>query len=170
MAYSFIELPTKTPWTHHVKRVGVVTLLLLVLMLLAVYTLRLLGDGLSRECRQLVKEQDVLALQIGQMEFQRGEAERRRQLFEQIQTVNQLQREKVKNILDLVPDNTTLQRFELQEGALIVEGESRNDEVGLNRFVAALSELYHLQKRQTRREGKGLVHFRLQFGPQEARP
>lgn len=168
MAYSFINLPEKSPFFRGVKRIWVAFAVAAVCLLTVAYLLHGSNADRVKAYQAERNDREALALQIGQLEARNRAALKQQILFERVQTSSQLAMEQVSDLLDLVPDGTTLTRFELFDGALVVAGQTRDMEAFDRRFVKALSGPYRLAESRIAPESNATKTFVLEFETRKA--
>ena len=162
MAYNFIESASKTPFSPGVRRVWYVGAALLAVVLAFAAVLHVN----SAEQRKLVAQehaaQETLKVQVEQLVQQQSQFESSRSLRQQNDTANQLLTDQLSDLLDLVPDDATLERFEMNATALLYEGECLRFEKLQTDLGRALSGQFRLAE-SLHSPSNGQTHFILRF-------
>lgn len=162
MAYSFMETPSKSPLTPGVKKVWLGGVILLGLCAAAALFIHLSNRDTEASIAQAKRMQETLVVQSDQLTRRQAQFEADR-LFEQRSTTsNQLFADQVFDLLDLVPDDATLTRVQIDDTGLIYEGACRDYKALLSGLERAFSGQYRLvEARQEPDEGR--VRFTLKF-------
>jgi len=162
MAYSFTDTVTRSPFSPAVRKIWYTGLALTAIVLAASVGLHFY----TQEQQQLaVKErelQQTLSVQVDQLQQQQTHFGTEKMLRQQTYTGNQLAADHIYDLLDLVPDDTTLQHFEMTELTLLYEGESLNFEALMQSLMRAFSGQYRLADTEESNT-TGKTHFILRF-------
>jgi hypothetical protein len=167
MAYSFIEPPKRSPFGPTVRRVWIAGGVLLVVTLALAAFIHLQNSDLEAELAKQKEKQRTLSLQNEQLAKRVALHERQMRRLLQVSTANELLADQLFDLLDLVPDDATLQRFERNEKGVLFAGECRNYPALKRQLEQALSGEYRLQNEQKTSEGER-VRFTLYFGKKGA--
>jgi len=166
MQYSFIDYAPKSPFSAAVKRVWIGGLLSVGLLLAASFILHLYNGELRAEAEREQKTQETIELQTGQLQRQEAQYAFKKALQLQTSAADQLLRDQLGDLLDLIPDDATLSNFEYNGGGMLFEGFCRRYgalEEGLKR---ALSGRYIL-KEAAHSTRNSVTYFRLRFAAKE---
>ena len=146
MPYSFIECRHRPLFAGVIRQIWIVTLLLSAAVAVVAYGMHRINGQISQETDAGKRSREALRTQISQLHSYTEEALERRTLAEEVRTSNQLLQEQMRSLLDLIPDHTTLSRFEMTPQQLFYAGISRDPE-GLQRNLqTALRGQYRLQR------------------------
>ncbi|GEM_PF-6788984 len=167
MPYSFIEPRPKKLFSPAVRRVWTATVLLLAATAAGAYWLHLDNARQRAALAELLEETESVRVQIGQLDRQLETMRERKEEVERIDTGNELLAERVKDLLDLVPDDTVLDRFELGERTLGFSGTTGDFRKLSRRFSEALKGEYLLQKSEHAPAAGGRERFVLVFTPKK---
>jgi Tfp pilus assembly protein PilN len=105
-----------------------------------------------------------LKLQIAQLESARTASARLQALNEGVTTRNHLKDERLRSLLELVPDSTTLSSFTMEENGFEMAGETTDPDGLVERFKTALEGRYRLDKVSRDAIGNGKTVFSIRFG------
>lgn len=162
MAYSFMETPSKSPLTPGVKKVWLGGVILLGLCTVGALLIHLSNKDIQDSIAEAKRMQETLRLQSDQLRRRQAEFEANRLIVQQVATSNQLFADQVFDLLDLVPDDATLTRVQIDDTGLIYEGACRDYKALLSGLERAFSGQYRLvEARQEPDEGR--VRFTLKF-------
>lgn len=162
MAYSFIETPPKSPLTSSVKKVWIGGMVLLVLCAVGALLIHLSSKDIQDSIAEAQRMQETLRLQSDQLRRRQAQFEANRLIVQQVATSNQLFAEQVFDLLDLIPDDTTLTRFRIDDTAVVYEGVCRDYQALLRGLKRALGGQYRLIEARHTPDG-GRVRFTLKF-------
>ena len=162
MDYSFIDQVTKSPVTEAVRRVWIGGASLVALLLAAAAVLHLYNEELRSSVVNETKIQETIALQTAQLQQQQAQFELKQGLRQRSSAEDQLLADQLYDLLALVPDDSTLSRFDYDGTSLLYEGVC-NDFVALREGLQrALSGRYRLMDASQSAE-EGRTHFILRF-------
>ncbi|MDD2782046.1 hypothetical protein [Sulfuricurvum sp.] len=97
----------------------------------------------TNERKTVVQKEASLKRTIDQMEIQIKIIDKESKIAEQIMTDNTVMKESIRNLFDLVPDDITLDRAELEESSLILYGITPNKDTYDFRLHAPLRSIFH---------------------------
>ncbi len=97
----------------------------------------------NNERKTVVQKEASLKRTIDQMEIQIKIIDKEAKIAEQIMTDNTVMKESIRNLFDLVPDDITLDRAELEESSLILYGITPNKDTYEFRLHAPLRSIFH---------------------------
>ena len=92
---------------------------------------------------EVAQEEKSLKQSIAQMEEQSKMIEKEVKIAEQITTDNTVMKESIRNLFDLVPDDITLDRAELESSSLILYGTTPNKDTYEYMLHAPLRSIFH---------------------------
>lgn len=162
MPYSFIAPVSKSPFSPAVRRIWYGGAVLTVSVLAAAAFLHFKsGEQRSGALRE-AQMQESLRVQVEQLRGQQSLFTHEKRFRQQTDTANQLVAEHVSDLLDLIPGDATLERFDMDASTLLFEGECRRFEALRTDLVRALSGQYRLAE-SVRTPGGGKTHFILRF-------
>lgn len=164
MAYSFIETPSKTPLTSGVKKVWFGGIILLALSVAAALFIHMYNLDTQVSIAEEKRMQKTLLLQSEQLARRQAQFETDRLFQLQASTFNQLFADQVFDLLDLIPDDATLTRVQIDDRGLIYEGVCRDYKALRTGLERAFSGQYRLVEARQEPD-EGLVRFTLKFGP-----
>ncbi|OHD83036.1 MAG: hypothetical protein A3D90_10635 [Sulfuricurvum sp. RIFCSPHIGHO2_02_FULL_43_9] len=95
------------------------------------------------EREEVVQQEKSLKHSITQMEEEIKRIEKEVKIAEQITTDNTVMKESIRNLFDLVPDDITLDRAELESSSLILYGTTPNKDTYEYRLHAPLRSIFH---------------------------
>jgi len=162
MAYSFTDPVTRSPFSPAVRKIWYAGLALTAIVLAVSAGLHFYSaeqKALAQKERELQK---TLAVQVDQLQDQQAHFGSEKTLRQQTYTGNQLMADHIYDLLDLVPDNTTLQRFEMTGLTLLYEGESLDFDTLKQSLLRAFSGQYRLADVEQTGSGEK-THFILRF-------
>lgn len=162
MAYSFIDPPARPLFDPAVKRVWFAGMLLLAATLVLAAVLHLRSGDFEAALAKQRALKETLTLQNDQLAEELARYDAQTMRMQQASTENELFADQLFDLLDLVPDDATLTRFEMGEGYLLYSGECRNYPELKERLSHALSGQFQLQG-ETRESVDGKVRFSLRF-------
>jgi Tfp pilus assembly protein PilN len=162
MSYSFIDTRPKSPISSGVRKVWFAGAFLLILLIAAYVILHMYSRDERKGLAQKRTVQETIGLQIEQLKEQMAQYEVEKRLRQQTYTANQLQADQLADLLDLIPDDTTLSRFELDGVSVFFEGVCRDFDTLKTDLTRALSGQYLLsESRQSVADGQR--HFTMRF-------
>ncbi len=97
----------------------------------------------TNEQKTVVQKEASLKRTIDEMEMQISIINKEAKIAEQIMTDNTVMKESIRNLFDLVPDDITLDRAELEESSLILYGITPNKDTYEFRLHAPLRSIFH---------------------------
>jgi hypothetical protein len=97
----------------------------------------------SSERKSLALKEKIIKRSIGQMEEQITIIESEVKIAEQVTTDNTVMKESIRNLFDLVPDDITLDRAELEASSLILYGLTPNKDTYEYMLHAPLRSIFH---------------------------
>jgi cell division protein FtsL len=97
----------------------------------------------NKERKTVVQKEASLKRTIDQMETQIKIIDKEAKIAEQIMTDNTVMKESIRNLFDLVPDDITLDRAELEKNSLILYGITPNKDTYEFRLHAPLRSIFH---------------------------
>ena len=162
MPYSFIEPVSKSPFSPAVRKVWYAVALLLGLVLSLAAFLHYKAAEQRKLASQERLTQESLGVQVEQMRQQQASFEREKMIRQATFTANQLFADRVYDLLDLVPDDATLERFDMNASSLLYEGNCKHFEALKRDLERALSGQYRLVA-SDHATLKGQTHFTLRF-------
>lgn len=149
MAYSFIDAAPKSPFSPTVRRVWYTGLVLVFLVAGGAAALHFYSANQQASIAQSREVQHGLRTQLEQLQRQQHDFRSDKQLRERVYTGNQLIVDRIADLLDLIPDDTVLSRFE-SDGASLLYAGSCSDYKALKRELSrAFSGQYRLVKSQS---------------------
>lgn len=163
MAYSFIDPPKRSPFGPMVRRVWIAGGVLLAATLALAAFIHLHNSDLEAALAKQKETQRTLSLQNEQLAKRAALHEMQMRRLLQVNTRNELLADQLFDLLDLVPDDATLQRFEQDEKGVLFAGECRNYSALKQQLEQALSGEYRLQNEEHTSTGER-VRFILYFG------
>ncbi len=146
MPYSFTGCRRRRLFVGALRQVWIATVLLAAAVAVTAYGLHRINGEMSRNSDADAKLLEALRTQIGQLRAYTEEVSERRALVEEVRTSNELLREQLRSLLDLIPDDTTLTRFEITPQWLLYAGVSRDPEGLRKKLQTALRGQYRLQR------------------------
>lgn len=97
----------------------------------------------NRERGIIVQKEAFLKHSLTQMEEEIKTIDREVKIAEQISTDNAVMKESIRNLFDLVPDDITLERAELEDSSLILYGTTPNKDTYEYMLHAPLRSIFH---------------------------
>ena len=162
MAYNFIDAVSKTPFSGAVRKVWYGGAFLLALLLAASAVVHSMSGGAREALAKEKTVQETLVLQSDQLTRQQAQFEFGKVLRQQTRTANVLMADQLFDLLDLVPDDATLERFEFNETSVIFAGVCRRFDAMRTDMSRALSGQYRIAE-TTQTAQKGQTRFMLRF-------
>ena len=159
MAYSFIEPRPKSPFGRGFRQIWAVTALLLLIIGGTAYGLHVKNTAMAQAYREGIASQNTLKLQRGQLQQYLRETAERKALFEEVHTSNQLLKEQLSNLLELIPDSTTLSRFDFRVSSIGFYGVTKEPKKLKEIFETALKGQYRLQRYLQAPKSDGTLYF-----------
>jgi hypothetical protein len=95
------------------------------------------------ERKSVAQKEETLKESIAQMEEEIKVIEGEAKIVEQVSTDNTVMKESIRNLFDLVPEDITLSRAELEEKALILYGTTPNKETYEYMLHAPLRSIFN---------------------------
>jgi hypothetical protein len=138
-----------------------VTVMLLIIFALAAFFYMKSGELQQTAMREALA-QESLGVQVEQMLRQQEAFEKEKMQRQGTYTANQLFADRVYDLLDLIPDDAILERFDLDASSLYFEGSCKKFEALKTDMVRALSGAYRLVDTVAVPSG-GQTHFKLRF-------
>ena len=115
-----------------------------IMMLLGTYLfLQYKTYNFVHERKAVAQKEKTLKRSIQQMEEQIKTIEREAKIAEQVTTDNTVMKESIRNLFDLVPDDITLERAELENSSLILYGITPNKDTYEYMLHAPLRSIFH---------------------------
>ena len=158
MPYSFIEPVYRSPFSQAVRKAWYAVAALLALMLSLAAFLHFKSGELKKMALQELLTQESLGVQVEQMREQQHWFEREKMLRQETYTANQLVADRVADLLDLIPDDATLERFDMNASSVRYEGTCKHADAVKTELVRAFSGQYRLVESAVTGP-----HFRLLF-------
>jgi hypothetical protein len=162
MDYSFIDQVSRNPFSAVVRRVWIGGTLLVALLLAAAAVLHLYNEEQRSAVVKETKTQETIALQTAQLRQQQAQFELKRGLWQQNAAADQLLADQLYDLLDLVPDDATLSRFEYDGSSMLYAGVCSDFNALKEGLQRALSGRYRLMDESHAAEG-GATRFTLRF-------
>ena len=162
MPYSFIAPVSKSPFLPAVRRVWYAGTFLLASVLGLAGVLHFKSGELRVQALREAQTQESLRVQVEQLRRQQTLFGYEKMFRQQTDTANQLVAERVSDLLDLIPADATLERFVLDDGGLLYEGECRRFDTLSTELVRALSGQFRPVESVHGSAG-GKTHFVLRF-------
>jgi len=97
----------------------------------------------ANERQDIAQKELALQASIKEMQAQIKEIESEAKIAEQITTDNTVMKESIRNLFDLVPENITLSRAELDSKSLILYGTTPNKDAYEYMLHAPLRSIFH---------------------------
>jgi hypothetical protein len=167
MDYSFIDQVSRSPVSEAVRRVWIGGPLLVALLLAAAAVLHLYNNELRAAVVKENKVQETIALQTAQLQQQQAQFELKQGLRQRSSAEDQLLADQLYDLLDLVPDDATLSRFEYDGSSLLYAGVCSDFDALKTGLQRALSGRYRLMESSHAAEGEA-VRFTLRFSAKGA--
>jgi hypothetical protein len=162
MDYSFIDQVSRNPFSAAVRRVWIGGALLVALLLAAAAVLYLYNKELRSAVVKETKTQEMIALQTDQLRQQQAQFELKRGVRQRSSAEDQLLADQLYDLLDLVPDDATLSRFEYDGSSMLYAGVCSDFNALKEGLQRALSGRYRLMDASHAAEGN-VVRFTLRF-------
>jgi hypothetical protein len=162
MPYSFIEPVSKSPFSPWVRRVWFGGTLLLAVVLALSFFLHFKSGEQRSIALQERQARESLRVQVEQLQQQQTQFEREKVLRQQIDTANQLLADRLSDLLDLVPGDATLERFEMNSTSVLYAGECRRFKTLKADLLRAFSGQFRLAE-SVPASARGRTHFILRF-------
>lgn len=143
MNHSFIT-PRKKSFISGELRLVLFFFMVTILMLVGTYLfLQYKTYHFGSERKEISEKQVELKHSIEAMEAEIGVIEKEVKIAEQITTDNTVMKESIRNLFDLVPDDITLDKAELEESSLILYGSTPNKDVYEYMLHAPLRSIFN---------------------------
>lgn len=143
MKHSFIA-PRPKQLVSGELRLVVFFFIVTILMLLGTYLfLEYKTYDFVSERESLSRKEATLKRSIAQMEEQIKTIDKEVKITEQVTTDNTVMKESIRNLFDLVPDDITLDRAELEASSLILYGLTPNKDTYEYMLHAPLRSIFH---------------------------
>lgn len=126
MAYNLIDFPQRRVFSVWLWRLGAATAVIMLLITIASFWLGILAQEKQLQLKKAQADESALQEQVAQLRHRILRLQSLNTDFTQVETANTLQMQQLRNLLDLVPDSTTLRRFAWDEETLILAGISRD--------------------------------------------
>jgi hypothetical protein len=97
----------------------------------------------AHERQSIAQEEALLKRSITEMQVQIQIIEAEAKIAEQVTTDNTVMKESIRNLFDLVPEDITLSRAELEEKSLILYGTTPNKDTYEYMLHAPLRSIFH---------------------------
>jgi hypothetical protein len=146
MAYSFIQTAPKSPLSPAVRKVWYAGLLLVFLLAGSAAGLRFYSAKQQAAIANSREVQRGLQIQLEQLQHQQISFKSEKLLRERVYTGNQLIVDRIADLLDLIPDDTVLQRFESDGATLLYSGKCADFKALKRELSRAFSGQYRMVK------------------------
>ncbi len=144
MAYSFIERRKKPLWPKGLERLWIGTAVVLALTGVSVLFFRFDAQTVAAQIERRQAEKATLAAQLEQLGVSIASMKEVAEFSRKIATGNELLADQWGDLLDLVPDDTVLERFKWRKDGFVMQGTTSDVKRLEQRFATALSGRYRL--------------------------